>query len=117
MTQPMQPHGYCSNACRQAAYRIRRKNELGFMADLVDSYRLGSAEAMQQMIWDLAVHYSQKHGFQWKLNGATVQKRGNSFSIFCNDGAIYIFKNAAIARRWFADYVNSGKPNAAMLRH
>lgn len=117
MTQPGQPHRYCSNAHRQAAYR--KRNPEARLLRLLPRMFPGD---LQGAFNYCQIQHAEKYGYDWKWKGAAVVRRGGAYYLEPGPDSFKMFDGTYLGRTFdraitsFVDYVRNGKENAAARR-
>lgn len=105
---------YCSDACKQKAYRSRQKAKSSIPVPDHTKYSSGAMH-QQKYLDDMGVCYRAKYGHAWKFEGGKMDFRNADYYVDV-DGQAYRIGGIYMVRRFFEDYLNSGRPNDAMRR-
>lgn len=117
MTQPGQRHRYCSNACKQQAYRDR--NPQAKLLRILPKLHAGD---LQGAFNRYQIEYKIKHFHDWQWKGAVVVRRAGAYYLepgqhsFKSFDGTYLGKTFEKCIRVFVEYLKTGKENAAFRR-
>ena len=107
---------YCSDACKQAAYRERRVEKLAYEKQLAKTATFASWLDLPDVLREMERLYFGKHGYNWSLCNAGMRIDGQSCYLDTQDGTRVWFQDKERARQFLVWYVATGQPNYAMLR-
>lgn len=105
---------YCSNACKQKAYRSRQKEKSALPMPDHAKYSSGAIH-QQKYLLDMSDYYRKKHGRSWIYEGGKIDFRNASYWVDV-DGRAYHIGGIYMVRRYFETYAISGHPIDSMPR-
>lgn len=108
---------YCSDACKQAAYRQRLAERLDYEKTLSKTATIDSWDDLPSVLRSLSGEYFARHGVNWTLAFVVaIRPDGRSCFVDTQSDNTYWFQDRDTARRFLVDYVVHGWAKLAMLR-
>ncbi len=101
---------YCSDACKQKAYRQRRKEHR------IPAHARYSDKRLQEWFTEFSAAYAKRYGHTWLYEGGTLSSpKFNQWYIQVGEQSYYMGNRDALEAH-LIDYYQNGVSNAAMRR-